>query len=147
MPGAGLPPRSTEPPLGLPHLTIWPYPDSPTSLLRLLVFSDLHSKGYYLSGGVKFGSEFLAYPGDPSEYHAQFTVRPILPDSFVVPMLLKSTSRGSHAARKHLLMATVPDLDEIFRSYSEHRDLSLLVSNPPKVSYITVAPEAGFGKD
>ena len=37
-------------------------------------------------------------------------VRPILPSTPINPILLKSASRGSHTARKHLMFATVPAL-------------------------------------
>ncbi|GAX82828.1 hypothetical protein CEUSTIGMA_g10254.t1 [Chlamydomonas eustigma] len=93
-----------------PSSSCWSFPSNQDELIRLLVFCDLHEKGYTLSGGAKFGADLLAYPGHPSDYHAQFTVRPMCPETSINPMLLKSASRGSHAARKHLLMATVPNL-------------------------------------
>lgn len=30
------------------------------------------SRGYYLTGGAKFGGDFLVYPGEPSRFHSQF---------------------------------------------------------------------------
>lgn len=60
-----------------------------------------------MTGGAKFGADMLAYPGDPSLYHAQFTVRMVQHDAPLNPMLLKATARGSHAARKHSLLATI----------------------------------------
>ena len=59
--------------------------DEPYDLLH-----DAHDcQRYTLSGGAKFGADLLAYPGDPSEFHAQFTVRPVLPDVPINPILLK----------------------------------------------------------
>lgn len=30
------------------------------------------SSGYYLTGGAKFGGDFLVYPDEPSRFHSQF---------------------------------------------------------------------------
>lgn len=83
---------------------------------------------HWVTGGSKFGGDFLAYPGDPSVFHAQFVVR-VLPTLAPLPVaLLAGAVRGAHAARKHLLLATV----------QEGADGS------HTVAYVTVAPEAGF---
>lgn len=31
--------------------------------LRYIIFKDLWEKGYYLTSGMKFGADFLVYPG------------------------------------------------------------------------------------
>lgn len=36
------------------------------------LFRYLHSRGYFLSPGPRFGSNYLAYPGDSMRYHAHF---------------------------------------------------------------------------
>jgi len=36
------------------------------------LFSHLHSKGYYISPGLRFGCQYLAYPGDPLRFHSHF---------------------------------------------------------------------------
>lgn len=33
-----------------------------------------YDRGFYLTCGAKFGGDFLAYPGDPAKYHAQFII-------------------------------------------------------------------------
>jgi tRNA-splicing endonuclease subunit Sen34 len=38
------------------------------------VFAHLHSKGYFLSPGLRFGAHFMAYPGDPLRFHSHFLV-------------------------------------------------------------------------
>ncbi len=85
---------------------------------------------FSITGGIKFGAEYLVYPGDPALYHAQFTVRTLPWGAPLDPVLLKSIARGSHAARKHLLLATMrPAADGTgFVPY-----------------YISVAPQLGFG--
>jgi tRNA-splicing endonuclease subunit Sen34 len=36
------------------------------------VFKHLVDRGYYLSPGLRFGCEFLVYPGDPLRFHSHF---------------------------------------------------------------------------
>ncbi|KZZ89481.1 tRNA-splicing endonuclease, SEN34 subunit [Ascosphaera apis ARSEF 7405] len=36
------------------------------------LFAHLHSQGYYLSPGLRFGCQYLAYPGDPLRFHSHF---------------------------------------------------------------------------
>ena len=61
---------------------------------------------YCITGGIKFGSDFLIYPGDPSLYHAQFCAHVEALDTVLNPTILAGTARGTHAARKHLLYVT-----------------------------------------
>ncbi|KAL2371970.1 tRNA-intron endonuclease, archaea type [Blastomyces gilchristii SLH14081] len=44
-------------------------PDVPQSYP---LFAHLHSKGYFLSPGLRFGCQYLAYPGDPLRFHSHF---------------------------------------------------------------------------
>ena len=62
---------------------------------------------YFVTDGSKFGSEYLLYPGDPLLYHAQFTVQVLDNQAAIKPALLVGGARGSHSARKHLLLASV----------------------------------------
>jgi len=48
-----------------------PLPKVPTSYP---LFAHLHSKGYFLSPGLRFGCQYLAYPGDPLRFHSHFLV-------------------------------------------------------------------------
>ncbi|DBA86336.1 TPA: hypothetical protein ACH3X2_005570 [Trebouxia sp. C0005] len=65
------------------------------------------SQSYIVWDGAKFGADYLLYPGDPLLFHAQFTVRILEHDTPIKPALLAGSARGSHAARKHLLLASV----------------------------------------
>lgn len=67
---------------------------------------------YRLTGGSKFGADYLVYPGDPTLYHAQFCVRLMPFGQPVLPAMLASATRGSHQARKHLLIASVVEGEE-----------------------------------
>ncbi|KAL8967578.1 MAG: hypothetical protein Q9183_002855 [Haloplaca sp. 2 TL-2023] len=36
------------------------------------LFKHLHKKGYFLSPGLRFGCQFMVYPGDPLRFHSHF---------------------------------------------------------------------------
>ena len=36
------------------------------------LFSHLHAHGYYMSPGLRFGCQYLVYPGDPLRFHSHF---------------------------------------------------------------------------
>lgn len=38
------------------------------------LFAHLHSKGYFLSPGLRFGCQYMAYPGDQLRFHSHFLV-------------------------------------------------------------------------
>ncbi|XP_068618592.1 tRNA-splicing endonuclease subunit Sen34 [Battus philenor] len=43
--------------------------------IRYKIFKDLWRRGYYITSGSKFGSDYLLYPGDPMRFHATYMVR------------------------------------------------------------------------
>ena len=44
--------------------------------VKLKVFTDLTlNKKMFLTDGLKFGADFLAYQGDPLIYHAKYLVK------------------------------------------------------------------------
>jgi tRNA-splicing endonuclease subunit Sen34 len=104
----------------------WWYPTTAAEALRLRVFLDLHARGcappadaplprmrppdarrYTMTSGAKFGGDYLAYPGDPLLYHAQFTVRCVHCDAPQHPLALAAATRMAHAARKHVVLASL----------------------------------------
>ncbi|KAF3932332.1 hypothetical protein ABW19_dt0209890 [Dactylella cylindrospora] len=48
-------------------------PDTPVA--RYEVYKYLQSRGYFLSPGLRFGCQFVAYPGDPLRFHSHFLVK------------------------------------------------------------------------
>ncbi|EEP75815.1 conserved hypothetical protein [Uncinocarpus reesii 1704] len=38
------------------------------------LYAYLHSEGYFLSPGLRFGCQYMAYPGDPLRFHSHFLV-------------------------------------------------------------------------
>lgn len=37
------------------------------------LFRELHEQGFFLSPGLRFGCQYLAYPGDPLRFHSHFS--------------------------------------------------------------------------
>ncbi|PLB47202.1 SEN34 subunit of tRNA-splicing endonuclease [Aspergillus steynii IBT 23096] len=50
---------------------LMPLPEVPSSYP---LFAHLHSEGYFLSPGLRFGCQYLAYPGDSLRFHSHFLV-------------------------------------------------------------------------
>jgi tRNA-splicing endonuclease subunit Sen34 len=46
--------------------------DIPEATSSYFLFAYLHSKGFFMSPGLRFGCQFVAYPGDPLRYHSHF---------------------------------------------------------------------------
>lgn len=69
-------PYSMTPATSYPPIT----PPSPRSSAPLpevnsssyALFQHLHSKGYFMSPGLRFGCQFSVYPGDPLRFHSHF---------------------------------------------------------------------------
>lgn len=102
---------------------VWTYPSTPFERAKCAVFRDLWEKGHYMGGGIKFGGDFLVYPGmcgplrsasqhtdgavvgDPLRYHSHFvaTVHES-PVSTLRPMEIVAHGRLGTATKKaHLL--------------------------------------------
>jgi tRNA-splicing endonuclease subunit Sen34 len=72
-----LQPLLVTPTTSYPPLDSSRYIDSgviPAATPSFDLFAHLHSKGYFLSPGLRFGCEFMAYPGDPLRFHSHFLV-------------------------------------------------------------------------
>lgn len=73
-PVMGITPATSYPPLphpaSLPNQLL-PPPEVPSSYP---LFAHLHSRGYFLSPGLRFGCQYVAYPGDPLRFHSHFLV-------------------------------------------------------------------------
>ncbi|KAJ5713416.1 tRNA-splicing endonuclease [Penicillium malachiteum] len=67
-------PATSYPPLPDPTTSselIVSRPDVPSSYP---LFAHMHSRGYFLSPGLRFGCQYVAYPGDPLRFHSHFLV-------------------------------------------------------------------------
>lgn len=84
---------------------IWLYPSTLQERARCGVFRDLWEKGYYMGGGIKFGGEYLVYPGDPLRYHSHFVASVVeAPGAALRPMEIVAHGRlGTGTKKAHLL--------------------------------------------
>lgn len=101
---------------------IWSFPSTSLERARCGIFRDLHEKGYFIGGGIKFGGQYLVYPGrfatlvprnpcfnlstgDPLRYHSHFvaTVHEHV-SSMLRPMEVVAHGRlGTGTKKTHLL--------------------------------------------
>lgn len=92
--------------------TTFAYPTTNAERERFAVFKDLHDREFYATSGAKFGSDYLAYPGDPYLFHAHYTVRIVPWDVVIHPLVISATTRMSNTARKNFVFACVRKADE-----------------------------------
>ncbi|KAI0691171.1 tRNA-intron endonuclease catalytic domain-like protein [Cytidiella melzeri] len=84
---------------------VWLYPSTSFERAKCAVFRDLWEKGHYMGGGIRFGADFLVYPGDPLRYHSHFAASVIeSPIASLKPMEIVAHGRLGTATKKaHLL--------------------------------------------
>ncbi|KAF8968371.1 hypothetical protein BDZ97DRAFT_1655256 [Flammula alnicola] len=84
---------------------VWEYPSTLAERARCGVFKDLWKQGYFMGGGIKFGGEYLVYPGDPLRYHSHFAASVVeSPIASLRPMEIVAHGRLGTATKKaHLL--------------------------------------------
>ena len=84
---------------------VWTYPTTLQERARCAVFEALHNQGYYLSTGLRFGGDFVAYPGDPLRYHSHFTATVLATPHTQVPAyhIVASGRLGTAVKKSHLL--------------------------------------------
>ena len=88
---------------------VWTYPETDREKLRYRVFLDLWEKGYYLTSGVNFGGDFLAYPGDPMRYHSFYIVIVVPWGKRITPFEMISAGRLGASVKKTALLCSVND--------------------------------------
>ncbi|KAF8188373.1 hypothetical protein BJ912DRAFT_1059500 [Pholiota molesta] len=81
------------------------YDASGCSTRAMWCLKDLWKQGYFMGGGIKFGGEYLVYPGDPLRYHSHFAASVIeSPIASLRPMEIVAHGRLGTATKKaHLL--------------------------------------------
>jgi len=80
---------------------------------RCRVMADLHRRGYWVTPGVKFGGDFLVYPGDPHRYHSHFVAVVVEWSQSVVPLDVVSFGRLGTVVKKALVLCSVGPDDEV----------------------------------
>lgn len=93
-------PRPPALPDSLPHVP----PSYP-------LFAHLHSEGYFLSPGLRFGCQYLAYPGDPLRFHSHFLVSSAEWDEDIDIMDLVAGGRLGTGVKKGFLIGGAENSD------------------------------------
>ncbi|KAG7167783.1 tRNA-splicing endonuclease subunit Sen34-like [Homarus americanus] len=91
----------------------WTFPTSKMDKLRYAVFKDVWEHDQYLTAGVKFGGDFLVYPGDPHLFHATFIIKCVEDMECVNNNDLVSWSRIATATKKTLVLATLDQYGKV----------------------------------
>lgn len=76
-------------------------------------FSFLRSKGYYLMPGLRFGGVFVAYPGDPLQFHSHLIVRTVCNDEKINLLDLVSSGRLATAVKKAWVLIEKPKTESV----------------------------------
>ncbi|XP_059053935.1 tRNA-splicing endonuclease subunit Sen34 isoform X2 [Achroia grisella] len=81
---------------------------------RYTIFKDLWEKGYHITNGPKFGSDFLVYPGDPVKFHAMYMVRCVSDQTTsLCPSSLVAYGRLSVAVNKLAILAFCSNYNKV----------------------------------
>ena len=81
------------------------YPKTAKELIRYRVFKDLWHKNYYITEGIKFGSDFLVYEMDPIGVHSKFMVICREEDKELTDLQIQTYGRLGKSVRKTVLIA------------------------------------------
>lgn len=82
------------------------YPKTDKQLIRYRVFKDLWNKNYYITNGIKFGSDFLVYEMDPIVVHSKYMVV-CKEDAELDDIQIQLYGRLGKSVRKNVLIARV----------------------------------------
>ncbi|KZV99089.1 tRNA-intron endonuclease catalytic domain-like protein [Exidia glandulosa HHB12029] len=85
---------------------VWSYPSTAYERARCAVFRALWDQEYWMGGGVRFGGDYLVYPGDPLRYHSHFVATVHDPHAALRPMEIVAHGRlGTGTRKSHLFCA------------------------------------------
>eukprot|EP00172_Hildenbrandia_rubra_P004061 Plantae.Rhodophyta-Hildenbrandia_rubra.ctg7498.p1 GENE.Plantae.Rhodophyta-Hildenbrandia_rubra.ctg7498~~Plantae.Rhodophyta-Hildenbrandia_rubra.ctg7498.p1 ORF type:complete len:404 (+),score=83.60 Plantae.Rhodophyta-Hildenbrandia_rubra.ctg7498:66-1277(+) len=76
---------------------------------RQAVFTDLYDKGFYLSCGAKFGSDFLAYAAEPLLFHGVLSIIVMNKDDRITPHNVVALGRLGDSTKKRTVLAYIAE--------------------------------------
>ncbi|NXW85458.1 SEN34 endonuclease, partial [Alopecoenas beccarii] len=79
-------------------------PGDPAPQRRFRVFRELWGRGLHVTGGGKFGGDFLVYPGPPAVFHAVAVALSPAPAQELPPPALVAAARLGSNVRKTVLL-------------------------------------------
>ena len=120
--GYAITPTTSYPPLPTPpRSSAVPLPKVPVSYP---LFAHLHSYGYFISPGLRFGCQYLVYPGDPLRFHSHFLATGMQWDEEIDLLDLVGGGRLGTGVKKGFLIGGVEKKvgngdDEVFEEGKE----------------------------
>ena len=131
---------------------VWTYPSTLQERARCAAFEALHSKGFFLSTGLRFGGDFVVYPGDPLRYHSHYTATVLAtPQQPMAAFHVVASGRlGTAVKKSHLLCQAntivLDDAEALERRLAGYDDATESTPAPPwgDAEYWSLA-WAGFG--
>ncbi|KAI8373040.1 tRNA intron endonuclease [Radiomyces spectabilis] len=84
----------------------WIYPLTDMDRLRYQVYKYLWSQSFYITGGAKFGGDYLAYPGDPMRFHSQYIIGVYQPKASLTSLDIITLGRLATNVKKTYVLAT-----------------------------------------
>jgi tRNA-splicing endonuclease subunit Sen34 len=107
--GYAITPTTSYPPLPTPTRSSGlPLPKVPSSYP---LFAHLHSHGYFISPGLRFGCQYLVYPGDPLRFHSHFLATGMQWDDEIDLLDLVGGGRLGTGVKKGYLIGGVEEED------------------------------------
>ena len=107
-------PPNTPPILPRFEPVVWQHPKTAKERLKYAAFKYFWTLGLYVTNGVKFGGDFLVYPGDPTRFHSFFIVQCIdYDDEPLTPANLVTLARLGTSVKKTLVLASLDDDGEL----------------------------------
>lgn len=94
---------------------VFTFPATQAERARCAVFEDLHKQGYYMSTGLRFGGDYVVYPGDPLRFHSHFTATVLSSKDEPLPAfsVVASGRLGTAVKKSHLICSvTVAEEDD-----------------------------------
>ena len=80
---------------------------------KFLVYKELRSRGYIVTPGIKFGSDFAVYEHGPGIDHAPYIIQVMQPQSNLTATAIVLAGRLATTVKKKFLVAVVKDSDEV----------------------------------
>jgi tRNA-splicing endonuclease subunit Sen34 len=116
LPALALTPATSHPLLPIaPLKPPFAFPNLPSSYP---LFAHLHTKGYFLSPGLRFGCQYVVYPGDPLRFHSHFLAVAVDWDQEVELMDIIGGGRLGTGVKKGYLIGGKEPGQEDVRTFS-----------------------------
>ncbi|CAG8830683.1 1137_t:CDS:2, partial [Gigaspora rosea] len=85
---------------------LWTWPSTPKEKYKFNIYCDLWNRGYFITNGIKFGGDYLLYPGDPLRYHSHFIATIIDMNKEISPMDIITFGRMGTAVKKSYMLCS-----------------------------------------